>query len=164
MCVVQCSQKQKREREKENATTRKECSRYYLVLLYVRLSLVDLFFSRVHRALFEETLKAFLWRCDEVLFFLLLCVSFFKIFSRICLMLMRLKKNDSLTKKKEIRLLLLKKDIEKRCECEICRNEKQRRRIRRVVLNRGVLRGSTREEEDVTMRVKGLIVAYGRRT
>ena len=164
MCVVQCSQKQKREREKENATTRKECSRYYLVLLYVRLSLTDLFFSRVHRALFEETLKAFLWRCDEVLFFLLLCVSFFKIFSRICLMLMRLKKNDSLTKKKEIRLLLLKKDIEKRCECEICRNEKQRRRrIRRVVLNRGVLRASTREE-DVTMRVKGLIVAYGRRT
>lgn len=82
-------------------------------------------------------------------------------------MLMRLKKNDSLTKKKEIRLLLLKKDIEKRCECEICRNEKQRRRrIRRVVvLNNGrVLRGSTREEEDVTMRVKGLIVAYGRRT
>ena len=78
-------------------------------------------------------------------------------------MLMRLKKNDSLTKKKEIRLLLLKKDIEKRCECEICRNEKQRRRIRRVVLNRGVLRASTREE-DVTMRVKGLIVAYGRRT
>lgn len=69
MCVVQRSQKQKREREKENATTRKECSRYYLVLLYVRLSLVDLFFSRVHRALFEETLKAFLWRCDEVLFF-----------------------------------------------------------------------------------------------
>ena len=101
MCVVQCSQKQKREREKENATTRKECSRYYLVLLYVRLSLVDLFFSRVHRALFEETLKAFLWRCDEVLFFLLLCVSFFKIFSRICLMLMRLKKTTVWPKKKK---------------------------------------------------------------
>ena len=94
-----------------------------------------------------------------------LCLSFFKIFSRICLSADALEKNDSLTKKKEIRLLLLKKDIEKRCECEICRNEKQRRRrIRRVVLNRGVLRGSTREEEDVTMRVKGLIVAYGRRT
>ena len=81
MCVVQRSQKQKREREKENATTRKECSRYYLVLLYVRLSLVDLFFSRAHRALFEETLKAFLWRCDEVLFFFFFFVSrFLKIF------------------------------------------------------------------------------------
>ena len=43
-----------------------------------------------------------------------------------------------------------------------CRNEKQRRRIW-VVLNRRVLRASTREE-DVRMRVKGLIVAYGRRT
>ena len=96
MCVVQRSQKQKRERERErereNATTRKECSRYYLVLLYVRLSLVDLFFSRVHRALFEETLKAFLWRCDEVLFFSSSLVSFLKIFLKICLMLMRLKK------------------------------------------------------------------------
>ena len=162
MCVVQCSQKQKREREKENATTRKECSRYYLVLLYVRLSLVDLFFSRVHRALFEETLKAFLWRCDEVLFFFFFGLVF-KNFSQNLSDADALEKNDSLTKKKEIRLLLLKKDIEKRCECEICRNEKQRRRIRRVVLNRGVLRGSTREEEDVTMRVKGLIVAYGRR-
>ncbi len=77
MCVVQRSQKQKREREreKENATTRKECSRYYLVLLYVRLSLVDLFFSRVHGALFEETLKAFLWRCQ--FFFSSSLVSFF---------------------------------------------------------------------------------------
>ena len=84
MRVVQRSQKQKRERERENATTRKECSRYYLVLLYVRLSLVDLFFSRVHRALFEETLKAFLWRC-QFFFFSSSLVSFFKIFSRICL-------------------------------------------------------------------------------
>ena len=85
MCVVQRSQKQKREREREreNATTRKECSRYYLVLLYVRLSLVDLFFSRVHRALFEETLKLF---CGDVSsFFFLLWSRFLKIFSRICL-------------------------------------------------------------------------------
>jgi hypothetical protein len=81
---------------------------------------------------------------------------------------MRLKKTTKQfdQKKKKFASLLLKKDIEKRCACEICRNEKQRRRrIRRVVvLNNGrVLRGSTREEEDVTMRVKGLIVAYGRR-
>ena len=100
----------------------------------------------------------------SVLFFFFFGLVFLKFFSNLS-DADALEKNDSLTKKKKIRLLLLKKDIEKRCECEICRNEKQRRRrIRRVVLNNGrVLRGSTREEEDVTMRVKGLIVAYGRR-
>ena len=77
VCNVHKSRRE-REREKENATTRKECSRYSLVLLYVRLSLnCDLFFSRVHRALFEETLKAFLWRFS---FFFLLWSRFLKIF------------------------------------------------------------------------------------
>ena len=80
MCAT-FTKAEEREREKENATTRKECSRYSLVLLYVRLSLnCDLFFSRVHRALFEETLKSFFVEMrDEVLFFSSL-VSFFKIF------------------------------------------------------------------------------------
>ena len=77
MCAT-FTKAEEREREKENATTRKECSRYSLVLLYVRLSLnCDLFFSRVHRALFEETLKAFLWRFS---FFFLLWSRFLKIF------------------------------------------------------------------------------------
>ena len=44
-----------------------------------------------------------------------------------------------------------------------CRNEKQQQRRMWVVLNRRVLRASTREE-DVRKRVKALIVAYGRRT
>ena len=48
MCVVQRSQKQKREREKENATTRKECSRYYLVL-YVLLSYASSFRAYTER-------------------------------------------------------------------------------------------------------------------
>ena len=90
-----------------------------------------------------------------------LCLGFLKIFLKKKLSEMPLEKNDSLTKKKI--LLLLLKDISKRgvnVKCPI--NEKQRRRIR-VVLNGRVLRASTREE-DVTMRVKGLIVAYGRRT
>ena len=147
MCVVQRSQKQKRERERERE---RDDEKRMLAILSRSLcsSFLRLFFVEMRWSSF---------------FLLLLCVSFFKNFSRICLT-DALEKNDSLTKKKRIRLLLLKKDIEKRCECEICRNEKQRRRIRRVVLNGRVLRASTREEEDVTMRVKGLIVAYGRRT
>ena len=168
VCNVHKSRRE-RERERERDDEKRMLAILYLVLLYVRLSLnCDLFFSRAHRkALFEETLKSFFvemmrWK---VLFFSS-CVSFFKkIFSNLS-DADALAKNDSVTKKKKNSPpLLLKKDIEKRCACEICRNEKQRRRrIRRVVLNRGVLRGSTREEEDVTMRVKRLIVAYGRRT
>ena len=162
MCAT-FTKAEEREREKENATTRKECSRYSLVLLYVRLSLnCDLFFSRAHGALFEETLKAFLWRFS---FFFLLWSRFLKIFFSNLSDADALAKNDSLTKKKKFASSSKKRYRKERCECEICRNEKQRRRrIRRVVLNRGVLRGSTREEEDVTMRVKRLIVAYGRRT
>ena len=109
-CNVHKSRRE-REREKENATTRKECSRYSLVLLYVRLSLnCVLFFSRVHRALFEETLKAFLWRFS---FFFLLWSRFLKIFLSNLSDADALAKNDSLTKKKNSPPPL-KKDIEKR--------------------------------------------------
>ena len=110
MCAT-FTKAEEREREKENATTRKECSRYSLVLLYVRLSLnCDLFFSRVHRALFEETLKAFLWRFS---FFFLLWSRFLKIFFSNLSDADALAKNDSLTKKKNSPPPL-KKDIEKR--------------------------------------------------
>ena len=74
MCVVQRSQKQKRERERRERDDEKRMlailSRSFYVLLSLRL-----FFSRVHRALFEETLKAFLWRCQ--FFFFSSLVSFF---------------------------------------------------------------------------------------
>ena len=111
MCAT-FTKAEEREREKENATTRKECSRYSLVLLYVRLSLnCDLFFSRVHRALFEETLKAFLWRFS---FFFLLWSRFLKIFFSNLSDADALAKNDSLTKKKKNSPPPLKKDIEKR--------------------------------------------------
>jgi len=84
MCVVQRSQKQKREREKENATRRDDEKRMLAILSRsLCSSFLRLFFSRVHRALFEETLKAFLWRCP--FFFSSSLVSFFKNFSRICL-------------------------------------------------------------------------------
>ena len=161
VCNVHKSRRE-RERERERDDEKRMLAINYLVLLYVRLSLnCDLFFSRVHRALFEETLKAFLWRFS---FFFLLWSRFLKIFFSNLSDADALAKNDSLTKKK-FASSSKKRYRKERCECEICRNEKQRRRrIRRVVLNRGVLRGSTREEEDVTMRVKRLIVAYGRRT
>jgi hypothetical protein len=92
MCVVQRSQKQKREREKENATRREKNARDTISFFFTFVFLlIDLFFSRVHRALFEETLKAFLWRCP--FFFSSSLVSFFKNFSRICLT-DALEKND----------------------------------------------------------------------
>ena len=162
VCNVHKSRRE-RERERERDDEKRMLAINYLVLLYVRLSLnCDLFFSRAHGALFEETLKAFLWRFS---FFFLLWSRFLKIFFSNLSDADALAKNDSLTKKKKFASSSKKRYRKERCECEICRNEKQRRRrIRRVVLNRGVLRGSTREEEDVTMRVKRLIVAYGRRT
>ena len=76
MCVVQRSQKQKREREKENATTRKECSRYYLVL-YVLLSYASSF--RAYTERFSKKLSK-LFCGDVSSFFLLLWSRFFKIF------------------------------------------------------------------------------------
>ena len=90
MCVVQRSQKQKRERERERE---RDDEKRMLAILSRSLcsSFLRLFFSRVHRALFEETLKAFLWECQ--LFFSSSFVSrFLKIFLKICLMLMRLQK------------------------------------------------------------------------
>ena len=102
MCVVQRSQKQKRERERErereNATTRKECSRYYLVL-YVLLSYASSF--RAYTERFSKKLSKLFCGDDELKFFFFSSslVSFFKIFSRICLT-DALEKNDSLTKKK----------------------------------------------------------------
>ena len=79
MCVVQRSQKQKRERERERE---RDDEKRMLAILSRSLcsSFLRLFFSRVHRALFEETLKAFLWRCDEGSFFFLLWSRFLKIF------------------------------------------------------------------------------------
>ena len=90
MCVVQRSQKQKRERERERE---RDDEKRMLAILSRSLcsSFLRLFFSRVHRALFEETLKAFLWRCS--FFFSSSLVSFFKNFSRICLT-DALEKND----------------------------------------------------------------------
>jgi len=75
MCVVQRSQKQKRERERERE---RDDEKRMLAILSRSLcsSFLRLFFSRVHRALFEETLKAFLWRCQ--FFFFSSLVSFFK--------------------------------------------------------------------------------------
>ena len=104
MCVVQRSQKQKREREKENATRREKNARDTISFFFTFVFLlIDLFFSRVHRALFEETLKAFLWRFS---FFFLLWSRFLKIFFSNLSDADALAKNDSLTKKKKIRLLL----------------------------------------------------------
>ena len=79
MCVVQRSQKQKRERvrEKENATTRKECSRYYLVL-YVLLSYASSF--RAYTERFSKKLSKLF--CGDVrsFFLLLLWSRFLKFF------------------------------------------------------------------------------------
>ena len=98
MCVVQRSQKQKRERERERE---RDDEKRMLAILSRSLcsSFLRLVFSRVHRALFEETLKAFLWECQ--LFFSSSLVSFFKNFSRICLMLMRLKKTTKQSDQKK---------------------------------------------------------------
>lgn len=112
MCVVQRSQKQKRERERERE---RDDEKRMLAILSRSLcsSFLRLFFSRVHRALFEETLKAFLWECQ--LFFSSSLVSFFKNFSRICLT-DALEKNDKTVwpKKKKIRLPSSSKKISKK--------------------------------------------------
>ena len=138
MCV-QCSQKQKREREREREHDDKK---RMLVILSRSLcsSFLRLFFSCVNREL-SKKLSLF---CGDAMrsFSSSLCLVF-KNFSQ--------KKNSPPPQKRYLRGVNVK-----------CRNEKQRRRIW-VVLNRRVLRASTRET-DVRMRVKGLIVAYGRRT
>ena len=110
VCNVHKSRRE-RERERERDDEKRMLAINYLVLLYVRLSLnCDLFFSRVHRALFEETLKAFLWRFS---FFFLLWSRFLKIFFSNLSDADALAKNDSLKKKKKSPPPL-KKDIEKR--------------------------------------------------
>ena len=77
MCVCNVH-KSRRERERERKRTRRreknarDTISFFFTFVFL---LIDLFFSRVHGALFEETLKAFLWRCQ--FFFSSSLVSFF---------------------------------------------------------------------------------------
>ena len=80
MCVCNVH-KSRREREKENATTRKECSRYYLVL-YVLLSYASSF--RAYTERFSKKLSKLFCGDAMKFFFSSSLVSFFKIFSQIC--------------------------------------------------------------------------------
>ena len=90
VCRATFTKAEERERERERE---RDDEKRMLAILSRSLcsSFLRLFFSRVHRALFEETLKAFLWRCP--FFFSSSLVSFFKNFSRICLT-DALEKND----------------------------------------------------------------------
>ena len=78
VCRATFTKAEEREREKENATTRKECSRYYLVL-YVLLSYASSF--RAYTERFSKKLsKLFCGDAMKFFFSSSSLVSFFKIF------------------------------------------------------------------------------------